>query len=377
MAKLHKLFLVITVLLTTGFYNYPSAFGWETITQTHELFAVGRWTTALVAGTAAETEKHMKLYTVNPVTGEVTMIGDTGLNNCTGIDFDSAGKLKALCETRDEEILSTKGGLVAGVAVVAELDTETGAARWTVPHGVSNNISDIAIRADDALFSYENLDADALHKHEEANGFQAMFIGSPTIEAGYHAMAFWGELDIKVAGNVDGTPSLFIVNSETGATQVVGALSFPDAFVVTGNADIASRASIELIEFVSMDSIRLAGVDLPSVNTLSGDTVQHAFAENQADFAVILGTSAKAGSETTTRYVEGASIALIDEGTRQVDYIVDLQNAEGIEFGGLALRQRPPAQVPTLSEYGMIIAAALLLVGALIFMRRRGLSVHG
>jgi len=71
---------------------------------------------------------------------------------------------------------------------------------------------------------------------------------------------------------------------------------------------------------------------------------------------------------------EGKLKALCETG--QVDYIVELQNEEDREIRGIALRQRAPATVPTLSEWGLIATAVLLLAGALYFLRRRGLSIQ-
>jgi len=382
MARLSKLFLITTVLVVSGFYSYQSAFGWKTISQTSELFVVGGQAVGAAgqASTAGQTAgaEHSYLYTVHPVTGEVAMIGDTGLNNCTGIDFDSAGKLKALCEIRDEEILSTKGGLVAGGAVIAELDTETGAAKWAVPHGVSNNISDIAIREDGVLFSYENLDIDSLHRHEEVNDFQAMFIGSPDIAAEYHAMAAWGTMDLKVAANVQGVPAMYSVDPATADEAFITNLAFPNLNQVV-NAENATRDIVlEDVEFLAMDTLAFAGSfgEIAASTKVAGT---YAFAETDAEFAALLfraGVDVQAEVSKNALNTDWAAIALIDMDTGVVDYIVELQNEEGLEFRGLALRQRPPAQVPTLSEWGLIATAVLLFAGALIFLRRRGLSMQ-
>ena len=362
MAKFSKLFLVIIVLLTAGFGSHQLVYGAELVAQTNELFAVGT-----VEGT-----EHSYLYTIHPVTGEIALIGDTGLNNCTGIDFNSEGKLKALCETRDEELVSSKG-LLAGNGVICELDTETGEALWTVPHGLSNNISDIAIREDDVLFSYENLDIDNLHRHEDISDFGAQFIGLPDIEALDHGLAVWGDQDLKVAANVSGTPTLFEVNADTGEANALGALNFPDAFGGEANATIASRASVEEVQFASMDTFRIAGVDLPSANTLSAIGAGYAFAESQADFAALMftqtGMTALPEASTSGFATGWAAIGLVDLETLQVDYIVEVQNP-GLVIQAIALRPRPLAQVPTLSEWGLITTAILLFVGGLVFFIR-------
>jgi len=253
----------------------------------------------------------------------------------------------------------------------------------SIPHGVSNNISDIAIRKDDVLFSYENLPVDNLHSHEEMTDFEAMFIGSPDIEAGYHGMATWGELDIKVAANVDGILSLYLVNAETGDEESLGALSFTGGFGAAASANIESRASIELIEFGAMDTVQLGVINGGVIGaTQSTKNAGYGFAESQADFAALLfmvGADSEALPETSKNGLtaDWAAIALIDEETRQVDYIVELK-VPNLVVQGIALRRIVliPAQVPTLSEWGLITTAFLLLAGAVFFLRRSGLSMY-
>jgi IPTL-CTERM motif len=368
MTRLSKLVLVITVLVIPGFYSYQSAYGWEAVAQTYELFAVG---------TVEGTEKSY-LYTIHPVTGEITMIGDTELNNCKAIDFNSEGKLKAFCEARDEDAVTTKG-LVAGGAVIAELDTETGRATWAVPHGATNNISDIAIRDDDVLFSYENLETDNLHRHEETTDFQAMFIGSPGIEAQYHGMSHWNDINVKVAANVEGMPGLYSVNVETGESVLKTELTFPAETEVVMSAENATRfVMAEGVQILAMDKVNfpVGGVATASTKNILGG---YAFAETQAEFAVLIGMNEKQEKRETvsTRdlgILDWAAIVLIEAESGLVDYMVPIET--DVQVMGIALRQRAPAQVPTLSEWGLIATAVLLFAGALVFMRRRGLSIQ-
>lgn len=363
MAKIKNLLLVLAVLLIAGFYSYQSAYGWRIIGQTNELFAVG---------TKAESE-HSYLYKINPVTGETALIGDTGFNNCTGLDFTSDDKLKSFCEFRDDPQTLTNNIIAAGATV--ELDIDDGAGEWAVPHGVTNSISDITIREEGSLFSYENLETDNLHRHDEEDDFMAMLVGNPEIDSEYLGMSSWGLSDLKVAASVDDTPWYFSVDPETAAVTSLGALSFPDAIGAAAALDISNRAvALEDIEFISMD--RIAGVDIPQdqdTKTSAGIT-GYAFEEENADQAVLMATiSEEKEAEASARgiqRVDWAAIGLLDQETLEVDYIVDLQNP-GFIIQAIALRPLPPSQVPTLSEWGLIATAILLFAGALFFFRRK------
>ena len=368
MARLSKLFLVMAVLIVSGFYTYQSAFGWKIVDQTNELFAVGT-----VEGTVKS-----YLYTIEPKTGETTLIGDTGLNNCTGIDFNSEGKLKAICETRLEADVSTKGPVVAETPVIAELDIESAGFEWAVPHGISNNISDITIAYDGRLFSYENLETDRIHRHEKANDFQAMLVGTPGIEAFDHGLATWGDQELKVAANVEGSPWYFAVDAKTAEVTPMGPLSFPDFFGAQASQDISTRVTLETVQFASMDSVKLLRVDV-SPNTFSALAAGYAFRESQADFAALMikdaGMTAQPEASTSDLIpASWAAIGLIDVETLQVDYIVEVQNP-GFAIRAIALREIAPAQVPTLSEWGLISLVVLLgLVGFITIIRKIKLS---
>jgi len=371
MALIRRVLLgLIVVLGFSAFQGYENAYGFMAVAKTHELFAVGQ-----PAGTAES-----YLYTINPLTGALTMIGDTGLNYCNGIAFNPDGKLKAACETRSDTEASTKGLLAAGTPVIAELDTEIGEFAWVAPHGVSNFMSDITIRDDGSLFSYENLETDRVHRHTEPD-FQAMFIGETGIEGEFHGMAFWGSEDIKVATNVDGS-KLFVIDPITGQAMLKTELTLPEITMVALSGTNATRLidPEEEIEFIAMDKVVFpiaGGVTTASTKNVPGD---HAFAETEADFATVLVFHQEIKAELLANRVElplepgQSAIALIDVEGGLVDFIVPIQG--DVIVMGLALRERDLAQVPTLSEWGLIATAILLFAGALYFLRRRGLSLQ-
>ncbi|GJM14865.1 MAG: hypothetical protein DHS20C13_01920 [Thermodesulfobacteriota bacterium] len=364
MARLIKPIFTIAILLTAGFYSYQTAYGWRILAQTNELFAVG------TVGS-----EHSYLYRIDPATGETTLIGDTGLNNCTGLDFTPDDKLKAFCEFREDAEVVSKGLLEAGAAV--ELNIDDGAGEWAVPHGISNNISDITIREDGVLFSYEKIDIDNLHQHQKEDDFMAMLIGNPNIDSQHIGLAAWGDSELKAFANVDDESWMFKLDSETGAATPLGTLSFPDSLGDQLSQDISTRAEPDLIQFASVDRARIAGVDIPTSNTTSAAVIGYAFREQDADFAALLfksdGVVMKASPTNSQNGIlvgDWAAIALIDADTRQIDYIVELQNP-GFAIQAIALRPRSLAQVPTLSEWGLITTAILLFAGGLVFFIRR------
>jgi exosortase sorting signal-containing protein len=352
-----KRVLLITVALV-GFMtiqSYDNAYGWDDFVKTSQLFAVGE----------VGSEKSY-LYTIDPLSGELHMIGDTGLNNCRGLDFAPDGRLMTFCELRDEEGITPKGlEPVAGVA--AELNTANGRAFWAVPHGVSSSMSDVAIREDGAMFSIENVDSVNLHTHVDENDFQAMFIGEMGLEALDHGMAFWGADELKVAANVNG-PELYDIDTDTGGAQLVGLLGFPDSVVAAANTLSTREIMIEEIQFGSMDKVEIVPLQTGLVTTKAAI---REFNEADADFAVLM---FKAGAEAENKGlingpISWAVIGLMDSDTLRVDYIVEILGEADVR--AIAVKKREPNPIPTMSEWGLIIMAGVLGIIGLLAARRR------
>ncbi len=109
MFGLYRGLSILAVLIIFVFSFNSTAFGWSFFVLTNELFAVG---------TVKGTEKSY-LYEIDPLTGEFELIGDTGLNNCRGIDFNPAGKLKVFCESIGDAAAFTRNlVLAAGTPVL-------------------------------------------------------------------------------------------------------------------------------------------------------------------------------------------------------------------------------------------------------------------
>ena len=370
MFRLSRIFTVLAVFLLSVLFTNTESHAWTVFAAESEIFAVG----------TADGSEWSYLYKINPLTGELILLGDTGHNNCTGLDFNPEGKLKATCEVREGNGVEFNTNAVAGTPVVLELDSDDSFPEWAVPHGISNFISDITIADDGVLYSYENLKQDNLHMHLEENDFLAQFIGNPGIKALDLGMAVWGgDEKLKIAANT-GTPSLYSVDSKTADVELIGALNFPADFQVATMQEIATRVKLDAIDIISMDSTRgrIAGVDIPNTNSTSAVAGSYAFAENDADFAVLLTTSDERVLTAADTRIAGsevwAGIALLDVETLSVDYIVDV-DLTPVEVDAIAVRRIPPRTVPTLSTTGIVVAGtALLLIGLIFYRRKFGLS---
>ena len=130
------------------------------------------------------------------------------------------------------------------------------------------------------------------------------------------------------------------------------------------------------IEFVAMDKVVFPAAGRVTTASTKG-LDKYAFAETQAEFAVVFVLSEKEAKEneavSTRNILDWVAIALIDVQGGLIDFVVPIQ--PGVDVRGIALRERAPAQVPTLSQWGLITTVILLFVGALIFIKRRNATV--
>ena len=367
MFRLSRILSILAIFILSVLYTNISSHAWTGFAANNELFAVG---------TANGTEWSY-LYKINPLIGELTLLGDTGHNNCTGLDFTPEGKLKATCETRDGNGIESSTNAVAGTPVALELNSDDAFPEWAVPHGISNLISDITIADDGVLYSYENLKEDNLHMHLEADDFLAQLIGNPGIETLDLGLAAWGDAELKIAANT-GTPSLYSVDTETADVKLIGALSFSEGFGLATMQEIATRVKLDEIEFASMDAIKLDGAVAAVAISTSAEPAGYAFAEEDADFAVLLTTSDERVLSTADTRIAGsevwAGIALLDVETLSVDYVVEVDLAP-VVVDAIAVRRLPTRNVPALSTTGFMVTAGVLLIIGIIFYRRKyGLS---
>lgn len=345
---------VFLIFAAQGVHN---AYGWTGFAKLNILYAVG------------EIDGKSYLYTIDPVTGEFQIIGDTGLNNCRGLDFSPEGKLKAYCELREEDYDMVQRFTDGVPGVVAELNLDDGAGEWAVTHGISNNISDITITDDGTHYSHENAEQETLYKHVEENDFAAMPIGQTGVETLDLAMASWGLDVLKIAAN-DGAPKLFSVNPVSGAVLSTEELEFPEGLVTAAKSQSQRVVLLEQIQFGSMDSIK-AAVRPEELGVQTKAASGYAFAEGDAEFAAYLfqGGAVMGEADSVDFELPWAAIALIDADTLRVDYIVELGGGPA-ELTAIAVRPIGPRPIPSMSEWGLIVMASVLGVIGILVIRK-------
>lgn len=356
-----SLYTTLTIIGLIFLGGVQSSFAWTGFARTNQLFAVGQ--------TGSEWSY---LYEINPLTGDLRLIGDTGLNNCTGLDFTPEGKLKAFCELREDGELGNRNGASATPGITAELDVDSGFPEWAVPHGVSSNISDISINEQGVLFSYENVDPESLYKHLEDNDFMAELVGETGIEAEDHAIAIWRDGELNMAANT-GVPALYAIDTESGVTTKMAELSFPSLEVLSVSSSQTRAIAAEDIQMASMDSVEFDVRALEALNTRAGI---YAFDETEADFVVLMTKQEDLEADLNQRYAISrvwSAVALLDADTNQIDYTVEMEGI--VDIMAIAVRSIEPRPIPTMSEWGLILTASCLFVLAVIMLHRRNKSV--
>lgn len=353
--SLYSTLVIISLILLSG---AQVSNAWDAFVRSNQLFAVGQ--------TGSEWSY---LYEINPLTGELRLIGDTGLNNCRGLDFTPEGKLKVFCELREDGELDNRNGVMATPGITAELDVDSGFPEWAVPHGISNIISDISINDSGELFSYEDIDVERVHKHLEENDFMADLVGETGIKAEDHAIAFWADGKLKMAANT-GTPAWYSIDTNSGVASQIAELSFPSLEVLAVSSSQTRIIEPSDIQFGSMDSVDFnEKVVLSALGTRAG---VYAFNETDAEFVVLINKTEDLQADVSQRYnisLVWAAVALLDSDTNQVDYIVEMEDI--VNITAIAVRKIEPRPIPTMSEWSMIGTSAVLLLCGLYFISRR------
>lgn len=305
------------------------------------------------------------LATLDPITGEVSKIGDTGHGNCSALDFNPAGELFVTCQRMEEPF----------EPVLVRLDTLTGMGTEVGPTGITEQLSDITNIGGYAIHVYEELETSHnVHAIDDMTG-DSMLIGQPGLEGIGNALFAWGDDAVKLVTWVDGANQVYELDAETAQPEFVTELQVFDntgglmALVEEGPCLLLAADSIML---EPLAGAILAGLDSSNESA----TTKGAITSFEAVALLQMPIIEKADVTTAGDFVPARGLVFIDldAGTAVIktavgsgDYLLD----------GLAVRERIPAQVPTLSQWGLIATAMLLFAGALLFMRRRGLSMHG
>ena len=384
MSKINKFLaaLVLTLLFTASGMIEAHGLG-IIIGKNSKIFAVG-----------SDENWWSYLFTIDPLKGTLHLVGDTGFNNCRGLDFTPEGKLKAFCEERQDAAPGNNSLRAVAAGVTLELDTNSGDPLWVVPTGISNAVQDIAIRRDGVLFSHEKSQPSLLYKHLKEDDFQAILLGPSGVEAEYAGLAVWELKDLKIAANT-GVPMLYDVDPTSGAATPAGKLIFPGEVVNSVSRLISSR--YDQVQIVSMDSIKFQATDeaAPAAPRAEAEP----FEETDAEFIVLLALfDDKLTDEKFLNPIGNAqmALALIDMDTMTVGYIKELNTggmsivaasdpatearliSGDIFLEAITIRLNQPRPIPTMSEWAMIaMSCGLGLLGLFAIRRRKLLESKG
>ena len=304
------------------------------------------------------------LALIDPVTGVVTKIGDTGHGNCTALDFNPAGDLFATCQRLEEPY----------EPVLVRLDMVTGAGTEIGPTGITERISDITNVGGYTIHAYEEVETPHnLHEIDDTSG-NSMFVGQPGIGGIGNALFAGGDEAAKLVTWVDGANQVYELDPNNAQPSFVTNLQVFDdtsglmALVEEGPCLMPATDDIAVEELAfpdpdsdDIDSDELAALG-SSVKSAATKYEAAALVEMQVLEPVALATKGSPQVELGLAFIdlEGGT-AVIKTRIVSEDYVLE----------GLAVRERAPAQVPTLSQWGLIAMAGLLGIFGLLAVKRR------
>lgn len=297
------------------------------------------------------------LYSINPNTGQPTEIGVLeGYTRCTGLDIHpDTGEFFAVCEKIEENgvdpILLTRNGLFNSYLLILDPNTGQATEVGSLELGRGDFVSDISFRSDGTLFAHLNGEGNALEAENTTNTVAANSLGiintqtgnltvlGPTgLEDNFSAIGFTAMDILLQCTDNDNFPGVVnILNQTTGNATFLDNLIYPPEFVIGENV-IGSK-------------------DFGGIGNF---------------FAVLFHLGNGIGPEATTNGIEnGNFLVTIDQFNGDIDVIGFIAD-ETNQFGALAVRgEQLVAEVPTLSEYGLIVTVVMLLGVAVVFLRRR------
>lgn len=254
------------------------------------------------------------LYRINEETGLAIPIGNTGFERCGGMDFNPfGGGVYALCSRAD--------GSNIGVLVLINL--KSGAGEEVGPTGISDRIGDISFRNSDGVLFAEDVSNNPQHTLYtiDIQTGQATLVGDTGLAfTGGNGMTFNNAGTLLLQSTEFGsTPLLYAMDQTTGQAVIIRDVIFPPPLT-------------EQDRFKAMKTDPETGAIL-GVYTDDDETITH--------------------------------LATLDAATGIVTQIGPTEpTLDAIAF-------LPQTTIPTLSEYGMIATAIVLLIGALAFLKRR------
>jgi len=322
--------------------------------------------TWVVAGAEASTRngdtQETLLAMIDPVNGEVTTIGKTGFGHCTALDFNPAGDLFATCQRLEEP----------HEPVLVKLDPNTGTGTEVDLTGITEQISDITNTGEYTILAYEEFETS--HKVHAIDDMTAasVILGQPGIEGIGNALFSWGDEAIKLVTWVDGANQVYELDKNDAEPHFITGLQ-----VFDDTKGLMVPVEAEPCVVYAADGIRLvqAGGMLGSNSSDESTTTKGALIGYEAAALFDMSVVGMADSATSFDAASAYGLGFIDLGTGIAVIKTRIYGVGRVDGLAIRIRQIALTQVPTLSEWGLIIMTGLLGVFGLLAVRRRRLTV--
>ncbi len=342
MKNLFSLFVAVAVLFLTGvFANAQDFLMFGVATPVEDV--VDRVETPVVIETI--------LYAIDPQNGDSTEIGPTGFNRCSSLDFEPlTNELFGVCLRLEEEPMAEVevkkvGEVLVNFDILTGQGTEVGLLNMNGDK--SGRVTDISFRSDGTLFA--------------------------------HVIDVNGGLEEKVELSMKSEGYLGMIDTKSGLLTFIGPTGFDEAFSAIGfslqdnlyhGADNGTMGALNMLNQTTGNATLLANLAYPpmfmggniittmDIDPASGDLIAVLFSEEEN------GTESIQTREPVT---PGFFLIQIDP----TDGGIILRGETQDQLAAIAVYRPIVREVPTLSEYGLIVTFVLLLGAAVVFLRRR------
>jgi len=253
------------------------------------------------------------LYLIDPETGAATLIGPTGFYLCRGLDFQPiTNVLYAVCSND------------LSFEVLITIDVESGQGTEIGPIIANGFLQDLSFRSDGTLYGYFRAKGSNFLSTININTAETNFVGNSGLSGDGNGIGFdqFNDLFLTDTELISSIPSLYLLNQSSGLASLVTDLTLPpldEGFTIINSLDLNPETDVM---FGSLD-------------------VQLLEYEHY--------------------------LVTIDTSTGLVTNVGE--TVEGLE--AIAFLNPRVSNIPTMSEYGMIVLAAVLMTGAIFVLRRR------
>ena len=253
------------------------------------------------------------LYLIDPETGAATLIGPTGFYFCRGLDFQPiTNVLYAVCSND------------LSFEVLITIDVESGQGTEIGPIIANGFLQDLSFRSDGTLYGYFRAKGSNFLSTININTAETNFVGNSGLSGDGNGIGFdqFNDLFLTDTDFVTFAPSLYLLNQSNGLATFVTGLTLPpldEGFTIINSLDLNPETDVM---FGSLD-IQLLEYE---------------------HYLVTI--------DTSTGLVTNVG-----------------ETVEGLE--AIAFLNPRVSNIPTMSEYGMIVLAVVLMTGAIFVLRRR------